>query len=111
MLMKLEITAMSLILALMVSGNALAVGPGKTLEFKGSSMGVVLFDGTAHKNAGLTCSDCHNPEIFPKMKQGTVKITMNDLYAGKYCGRCHDGKKAFEIKDNCTRCHHKPGIK
>ena len=105
------ITAISLILTVMASVSALAVGPGKTLEFKGSSMGTVLFDGTAHKNAGLTCSDCHNPELFPKMKQGTVNITMSDLYAGKYCGRCHNGKKAFLIKDNCSRCHHKPEIK
>jgi c(7)-type cytochrome triheme protein len=88
--------------------SAYAVGSGKELEFKGSPEGTVVFDGTAHKNAGLTCSDCHNAEMFPKMKQGTVKITMNELYAGKYCGRCHDGKKAFAIKDNCTRCHHKP---
>ncbi|TWJ16558.1 cytochrome c3 family protein [Geobacter argillaceus] len=109
--MKEQMRALSLILMVMASGTALAVGPGKTLEFKGSPMGTVIFDGTAHKNAGLTCSDCHNPELFPKMKQGTVNITMNDLYAGKYCGRCHDGKKAFLIKDNCTRCHHKPGIK
>ena len=109
--MKMHKTALSLILTVVVSGNAFAVGPGKTLEFKGSSMGTVLFDGTAHKNAGLTCSDCHNPVMFPKMKQGTVKITMVDLYAGKYCGRCHDGKKAFLIKENCTRCHHKPDSK
>jgi c(7)-type cytochrome triheme protein len=88
--------------------SAFAVGSGKDLEFKGSPEGTVVFDGTAHKNAGLACSDCHNAEMFPKMKQGTVKITMNELYAGKYCGRCHDGKKAFAIKDNCTRCHHKP---
>lgn len=109
--MKREITTISLIMSLLASGNALAVGPGKTLEFNGSDMGKVVFDGTVHKNAGLKCSDCHNPELFPKMKQGTVKITMNELYAGKYCGRCHDGKKAFQIKDNCTRCHHKPGSK
>jgi c(7)-type cytochrome triheme protein len=106
-----QVTTISLIFAVMASVNALAVGTGKSLEFKGSPEGMVIFDGTAHKNAGLTCADCHNPEVFPKMKQGTVKITMNDLYAGKYCGRCHDGKKAFMIKDNCTRCHHKPGIK
>ena len=109
--MKKQILVFSLISVVAVSGNVLAVGSGRTLEFKGSSMGMVVFDGTAHKNAGLTCADCHNPEVFPKMKQGTIKITMNDLYAGKYCGRCHDGKKAFMIKDNCTRCHHKPGIK
>lgn len=105
--MKMKISALSLILSVAVCGYAFAVGPGKTLEFKGSPMGTVLFDGTVHKNAGLTCSDCHNPEMFPKMKQGTITITMNDLYAGKYCGRCHDGKKAFLIKENCTRCHHK----
>lgn len=109
--MKKQITVLSLILTVMASGNALAVGPGKMLEFKGSSQGMVIFDGTTHKKAGLTCSDCHNPEVFPKMKQGTVKITMKDLYAGKYCGRCHDGKKSFLIKDNCTRCHHEPGLK
>ena len=109
--MKKQITMLCLILTVMASGNALAVGPGKTLEFKGSPTGTVIFDGAVHKNAGLTCSDCHNPEVFPKMKQGTVRMTMNDLYAGKFCGRCHDGKKAFTIKDNCTRCHHKPEIK
>lgn len=105
--MEIRKLALSLILTIAVSGNAVAVGPGKSLEFKGSSMGTVLFDGSKHKNAGLICSDCHNPDLFPKMKQGTIKITMNDLYAGKYCGRCHDGKKAFLIKGNCTRCHHK----
>ena len=109
--MKIQEVALSVILTVVVSGTAVAVGPGKSLEFKGSSMGTVLFDGTAHKNAGLTCSDCHNPEMFPKMKQGTIKITMSDLYAGKYCGRCHNGKKAFFIKENCTRCHHKPESK
>lgn len=109
--MKMHMVTGSLILMFMASGNAIAVGPGKTLEFKGSSMGTVLFDGSAHKKAGLTCSDCHNPNMFPKMKRGTVKITMNDLYAGKYCGRCHNGKKAFLIKSNCTRCHHKAARK
>ena len=109
--MKERIMVISLILTVMASSNALAVGPGKSLEFKESPMGTVTFDGTAHKNASLTCSDCHNPEVFPKMKQGTVKITMNDLYAGKYCGRCHNGEKAFLIKDNCSRCHKKPGSK
>lgn len=110
--MKTKLIAISLILAVTLNSSyALAVGTGKTLEFKGSPMGTVIFDGTVHKKAGFTCTDCHNAEVFPKMKQGTVKITMADMYAGKYCGRCHDGKKAFEPKENCTRCHHKPEIK
>lgn len=105
--MKINLVVICLIPGLMASGNALAVGQGKTLEFKANSMGTVIFDGTAHKNAGLTCSDCHNPELFLRMKQGSVAITMADLYAGKFCGKCHNGKKAFLTKDNCTRCHSK----
>jgi c(7)-type cytochrome triheme protein len=108
--MRSQLTAAGLMVTIMASGTALAVGPGKTLEFKGSPMGKVIFDGTTHQKAGLTCADCHNPEVFPKMKQGTIKITMNDLKAGKYCGRCHNGKKAFKI-DECTSCHHKPEAK
>jgi c(7)-type cytochrome triheme protein len=91
--------------ALSFTATAHAVGAGKVIEFTGSPQGVVVFDGQAHKNAGITCGDCHNPAVFPKMKKGTVKITMSDLYAGKYCGKCHDGKKAFKIADNCVRCH------
>ena len=72
-------------------------------------MGLVIFDGTTHKNAGMGCPDCHNGNMFPKMKQGTVKITMNDLYAGKYCAKCHDGSKAFKVKENCNLCHFKAG--
>src|SRR5690242_1542742 len=97
------------IIAVSFCGSAHAVGEGKVVEFTGSPEGVVVFDGQAHKNAGITCGDCHNPAVFPKMKKGSVKITMSDLYAGKYCGKCHDGKKAFKIMDNCVRCHRKPG--
>jgi c(7)-type cytochrome triheme protein len=87
------------------SGLALAVPPGKSIEFKGSSMGVVKFDGTVHKEAAASCKECHTDGMFPKMKQGTVKITMEAIYAGKLCGTCHNGKKAFEAKANCQRCH------
>jgi c(7)-type cytochrome triheme protein len=107
--MKKHLTAISLLLTLLASGPAHAVGPGKILEFSGNDAGVVIFDGTTHQNAGLTCADCHNPDVFPKMKKGTVKITMADLYAGKFCGKCHDGKNGFLIKENCDRCHFKPG--
>lgn len=107
--MKKQFTATCMLLALMASGTVHAVEPGKILEFKGSDAGTVIFDGTTHKNAGITCADCHNPDVFPKMKQGTVKITMAGLYAGKFCGKCHDGKNGFLIKANCDRCHFKPG--
>ena len=95
-----------IVVAFFVStGLALAVGPGKTIEFKNSSMGTVKFDGEVHKKATASCKECHSDGMFPKMKQGTVKITMEQIYAGKLCGTCHNGKKAFEAKGNCQRCH------
>ncbi len=89
----------------LTAGLAMAVPPGKTLEFKESPLGTVTFDGKLHKEAGNSCKDCHNDGAFPKMKQGTVKITMDEIYAGKYCGVCHNGQRAFDAKSNCNRCH------
>lgn len=91
------------------TGLALAVPGGKTLEFKNSPMGTVKFSGDVHQKAVTSCKECHNDGMFPKMKQGTVKITMEQIYAGKQCGICHNGKKAFEAKANCQRCHLPPG--
>ncbi len=101
--------ALILVLALLVAvafiGTTMAVPPGKTVEFKGGAMGKVVFDGAKHKKAGNKCSDCH-PKVF-KMKKGADKITMKDIYAGKYCGTCHNGQKAFNAKGNCKKCHQK----
>jgi c(7)-type cytochrome triheme protein len=97
------------LMALLLStGTALAVSPGTVLEFKGGPMGKVNFDGKVHKDAGAACKECHNDEMFPKMKQGTIKITMEEIYAGRLCGVCHNGKRAFAPAGNCNRCHVKP---
>ena len=82
-----------------------AVPPGKTIDFTKSPMGTVTFSGQVHKDAGVKCMECHNKDMFPKMKQGTVAITMAQIYEGKLCGVCHNGKRAFEAKANCNRCH------
>ncbi len=99
--------AIGLIVAAMFlsSGAALAVSANKTIEFNKSPMGIVIFDGTLHKEAGNKCKDCHNKGMFPKMKKGTVEITMEDIYAGKLCGVCHNGERAFDAQSNCARCH------
>lgn len=95
-----------LVVALFLSsGIALAVPAGKTLVFDKSPMGKVTFSGSEHAEAGLKCKDCHNPEMFPKMKKGTVEIKMAKIYAGQLCGKCHNGTRAFAAKGNCTRCH------
>lgn len=100
--------ALALGITLALAATTFAVPGGKVIEFNGSPMGKVLFDGEKHKAAGATCKECHTDGMFPQMKQGAVKITMEEIYAGKLCGACHNGKKAFEAKANCQRCHLKP---
>ena len=100
-----RLTVLIVSILFLSSSVALAVPAKKTLEFDKSPMGTVTFDGTLHKEAGNKCKDCHNKEMFPKMKQGTVEITMNDIYAGKLCGVCHNGNRAFDAQGNCNRCH------
>lgn len=95
---------LALIAALAFIGSALAVPPGKTVEFKDGAMGKITFDGKVHADAGLKCMDCH-PKIFP-MKAGGVKITAPHK-AGEFCFTCHNGEKAFNFEGNCAKCHKK----
>lgn len=90
---------------LISAGSALAVPAEETLQFSKSPMGAVTFNGTLHREAGIKCKGCHSKGLFPRMKQGTVQITMNEIYAGKLCGTCHNGERAFDAKNHCTRCH------
>jgi c(7)-type cytochrome triheme protein len=84
-------------------GTALAVAPGKTVEYPGGAEGKVIFDGKAHADAKLACKDCH-PNPFAMKK--AAKITKADHEAGKSCFTCHNGTKAFAQKD-CAKCHKK----
>jgi c(7)-type cytochrome triheme protein len=56
----------------------------------------------------LKCDNCHkDPNLFTKKKE--AKITEADHKEKKFCGACHDGKKAFSMatKDDCAKCHKK----
>jgi c(7)-type cytochrome triheme protein len=70
----------------------------------------VLFSHKAHvDDFGLACDDCHGkifePRAYAAKENGD--FNMNGLYAGKYCGACHNGEKAFASDDfeSCERCH------
>ncbi|MCG6534757.1 MAG: cytochrome c3 family protein [Syntrophales bacterium LBB04] len=95
----------ALLLSLPVA-NAMAVQSGKTLDWD-SPQGKVTFDGKVHADKGLKCNDCHT-KIF-KMKKGSTDMKMAELNAGKSCGECHNGAKAFKTDDkaNCAKCHKK----
>jgi c(7)-type cytochrome triheme protein len=105
--MRIIISVLTIMIAIMFVGSAMAVPPGKTVDFAGGSAGKVVFDGKIHADKGLKCNDCHT-KIF-KMKKGAEKFTMDDIKAGKACGTCHNGEKAFKASDaaNCAKCHKK----
>lgn len=100
-----KIMILASLILLCGASQTLAVPAGKSLTFDGSRMGVVTFDGAVHNKVAKSCRECHNPEVFPQMKKGTVAITMKEIYAGRQCGICHNGERAFNAKGNCQRCH------
>lgn len=93
------------LMAFVLIGNVYAVAPGKTVEYAGGAQGKVVFSGDTHK--ANKCADCH-PKLF-QMKKGAFKMTLADHGTDKFCGACHDGKKAFGQKDaaDCGKCHKK----
>lgn len=82
----------------------MAVSAGKSVEWK-TSMGTVTFKGDDHAGKGLKCKECH-PTPFA-MKKGSAVMKMAEINAGKFCGECHNGKKAFKSAGNCAKCHKK----
>jgi c(7)-type cytochrome triheme protein len=75
--------------------------PKAPVVYKPKDADPVSFSHQRH-TAKARCSDCHDA-IWP-MKRGSVKMKMDDMYAGKSCGTCHNEKKAFASTD-CARCH------
>jgi c(7)-type cytochrome triheme protein len=76
------------------------------LTYKGKTLGDVVFKHSTHAVAQkLLCKDCHIG-IF-QMKQGTSGITNEANTKGEYCGKCHNGERAFSVKteSECSRCH------
>jgi len=103
--MKIISVILSVLLLVAFASTVMAVAPGKSIEYAGGGAGKVVFSGDTHKAS--KCNDCH-VKIF-QMKKNASKITMADMNAGKNCGECHNGTKAFASSDaaNCGKCHKK----
>lgn len=68
------------------------------------NFGAVIFSHKFHLGLGsFGCSDCHNA-LFRAAK-GNPHVSMAQMEKGASCGACHDGKTAFTVKENCTKCH------
>ena len=67
----------------------------------------VVFSHATH-TYWLSCNGCH-PSIFA-MQAGANPITMEKIFQGEYCGRCH-GTVAFAADIGCSRCHKRVAAK
>ena len=81
-------------------------GP-KDFTYEGKTMGNVVYSHKIHAEAQkMECKECHTA-IF-KMKKGTSGMTnMEAMDKGEFCGTCHNGTRAFDLKlkENCGKCH------
>jgi len=104
-MLKNLLKAMLLFLAfLLFPSVSPAVPEGVVLTWPGGGAGKVTFDGTKH--AKIPCDACHIAGLF-KTKKNADTMTMEAMKQGKFCGLCHNGKKAFSTTDakKCNGCH------
>lgn len=80
----------------------------KDITFNLKGVTPATFSHAFHTQA-YSCKDCHT-KTFP-YKAVVGKATMNDMFKGKSCGACHNGKDAFASSGDCDKCHKgmKPG--
>lgn len=79
---------------------------GGNVTFEVKSAGNVAFSHDNHvEGVGLICTECHDSLYITKEKHKVVAMTQ--MQKGKSCGACHNGKKAFDVKENCSNCHKK----
>jgi len=71
-------------------------------------VGAVVFSHYVHLDAvGKNCTACHNNLYNIEMSKNPA-FTMSEMEQGKACGSCHNGQRAFTVKENCTVCHTAP---
>ncbi len=101
----LAIMLLAVCLVIPLIARADKVGGGD-LTFTPKNAASVVFSHDKHVSAsGVKCTGCHY-QVF-QMAQGSYKMDMSKINKGDFCGKCHNGKKAFDAKDkkNCSRCH------
>jgi c(7)-type cytochrome triheme protein len=76
------------------------------VEIKTDATGVIAFDHYTHFDAlgEKKCTTCHNG-IFNRDRSKNPDFTMKDMEQGKACGACHNGERAFNVKEDCSSCH------
>jgi c(7)-type cytochrome triheme protein len=70
------------------------------------SPGQVTFDHATHvDSAKPNCLTCHSQEFNILKASARRPIRHDNFDQHRQCGKCHDGKNAFKVEDDCTNCH------
>ncbi|OGW26744.1 MAG: hypothetical protein A2X56_10205 [Nitrospirae bacterium GWC2_57_13] len=99
------VVACLLVIMLGVTAAADTIGGGDII-FTPKNAKEVIFSHEKHvHDKGLKCTGCHY-QIF-QMTKGSYKMQMSKITKGDFCGKCHNGIKAFDATDeqHCARCH------
>ena len=98
--------SLGLLAVLLLASFGYATVGGGDITFDVKSAGNVVFSHDNHVGGvGLKCTDCHDSIYVTKEKHKTA--SMAQMREGESCGACHNGKKAFDVKADCNKCHKK----
>jgi c(7)-type cytochrome triheme protein len=80
-------------------------GPIKMMR-SGDSPEQVTFNHETHVDSRTPgCTVCHSREFrILRASPRRAPVTHAEMDKGRYCGACHNGKKAFAL-DDCAACH------
>lgn len=95
-----------IIAALIIPAVAIAKIGGGDVKYKPKNAGTVVFRHEYHVTLkGQKCTNCHFQPF--QMTAGTYKMNMQMLTKGEFCGKCHNGKVAFDLRsqESCEKCH------
>lgn len=87
--------------------GAAAKTGGEDITYAPKGVGKVIFSHSHHVEIkSLKCNDCHY-KTFQMAGNDSYKMDMGALTKGEFCGSCHNGAKAFDVKEaqNCKKCH------
>lgn len=85
----------------------MTIPPDITFPRGEGSPGPVTFRHASHLDGERpNCTICHH-EPFRLLKGfgRTTAAPTGDLHDERHCGRCHDGRTSFSVREECTACH------
>lgn len=88
--------------AFSIKGDCHRCHPTKDALYGLPEAGDVVFSHDKH-TAPFGCADCH-PRLFQPQSDNKA-LTMEEMEKGLGCGACHNGDKAFSVKEQCQSCH------